>query len=311
MPRLRRPLAAMAMPIAMTLAAASALLFSGCAATDTADAAGDRISVVASTSVYGQIAEAVGGTAVDVTSIVSSASQDPHSFEPSAQDQLAVRHADLVIENGAGYDAFMAALVQASGSTAPVITAVASSPEWSAGGSAVHFNEHVWYDPQTMGVVASAIAAELSRIMPARAATFAQNAKALHGEIDGLETRISAIRNSHAGEQIFVTEPVPLYLTAAAGLENVTPAAFTEAVEEGHDVAPATLLGALTLLRSGDVRVLIANSQTGGAETMLVIHEAQSRSIPVLEFAETLPHGKTYISWMRSNIDALSEGLGG
>ena len=67
---------------------------------------------------------------------------------------------------------------------------------------------------------------------------------------------------------------------------------------------------ALELLRSGDVKLLIANSQTGGAETALVIAEAAKRSIPVLEFSETLPAGKTYLSWMQANIDALSEGLG-
>ena len=92
-----------------------------------------RITVVASTSVYGQIAEEIGGDLVDVTSIVSSTSQDPHSFEPSAQDQLAVRHADLVIENGGGYDAFIDALLEASGSTAPVLTAVEFSAAWPGG----------------------------------------------------------------------------------------------------------------------------------------------------------------------------------
>lgn len=296
----------------LALAAASVLAFTGCAASADADADAPqgRISVVASTSVYGQIAQEVGGDAVEVTSIVSSASQDPHSFEPSARDQLAVRHADLVIENGAGYDTFVESLVQASGSTAPVITAAESSPEWPGGSSIPRdFNEHVWYDPATMALVASEIAGELGTIDPAAAATFDANAKTFASRVDRLESQLDAIRDGHAGEHVFVTEPIPLYLIAAARLQNVTPEAFTEAVEEGQDVAPATLLDALTLLRSGDVAVLIANSQTGGAETSLAIAEAQRRSIPVLEFSETLPQGDTYISWMQSNIDALAEGL--
>src|SRR3954454_19128607 len=108
--RLRRP------PIALGQVAASALALSGCASAGAAGQDDGRIAVVASTSVYGQIAEEIGGELVDVTSIVSSTNQDPHSFEPSARDQLAIRHADLVIENGGGYDSFMDALLGASGS---------------------------------------------------------------------------------------------------------------------------------------------------------------------------------------------------
>ncbi|HEX5857745.1 MAG TPA: zinc ABC transporter substrate-binding protein, partial [Microbacterium sp.] len=100
--------------LAVTATFATVLALAGCASGDAqaGDAgAGDRVSVVASTNVYGQIAEEIGGDLVEVTSIIDSASQDPHSFEPSAQDQLTVTNADLTIENGGGYDAFVDALI--------------------------------------------------------------------------------------------------------------------------------------------------------------------------------------------------------
>src|SRR3546814_8981070 len=74
--------------------------------------------------------EAIGGDAVEVTSIVSSASQDPHSFEPSAQDQLAVSRAELVLENGGGYDGYIDALIEASGTAAHVLTDAKYSHDW-------------------------------------------------------------------------------------------------------------------------------------------------------------------------------------
>jgi zinc/manganese transport system substrate-binding protein len=294
--------------IALTVAAvaASALLLAGCAGA--AASRKGRIDVVASTSVYGQIAQEIGGNAVDVTSIVSSASQDPHSFEPSARDQLAVRHADLIIENGAGYDAFMSALVAASGTKAPVLTAVESSPEW-AGSAAANFNEHIWYDLATMTKVAKSIADELGALKPSDASTFAANAATFSSKVGVLEKQLEDIAAQHAGAGVFVTEPVPLYLTGAADLEDITPPAFSHAVEQGQDVAPATLFEALNLIRSGAVSLVIANSQTGGAETALVISQAGTRSIPVLEFSETLPKGDTYVTWMRHNIAVLAKGL--
>ncbi|MET0780518.1 MAG: zinc ABC transporter substrate-binding protein [Microbacterium sp.] len=313
----------LAAPVA--LAAASALVLAGCAGTSAetdAAASGDRITVVASTDVYAQIAEEIGGELVDVSAIVSSAGQDPHSFEPSARDQLTVQRADLIIENGAGYDAFIDALIEASGSSAPVITAVEFSSAWTGGaayddsegeehdhGHIDGFNEHVWYDPSAMVALAEGIAAELEELTPENADTIEANLASFGDGIAELEGALAEIDAAHAGAEVFVTEPVALYLVEAAGLVNVTPGDFSESVEEGQDVSPSALLESLKLLRSDDVRVVIANTQTGGAETTEVIGEAEKLSIPVVEFSETLPDGRTYLSWMQANVEALAGAL--
>lgn len=311
------------------LAAASALVLAGCAS---GSSAGDEsgLSVVASTNVYGQIAEEIGGGLVEVTSIVSNESQDPHSFEPSARDQLSIAKADLVIENGGGYDAYVDALIESSGSEAAVITAVEYSHDWpdntghdEAESEEDHahdhdehghdhvegFNEHVWYDPHTVAHVAEAIAAELSELDPDNADVYAANAEEFLGGIEGLEASLADIEAAHAGVQVFATEPVPGYLIAAAGLDDVTPEAFSEAVEEGQDVPPATLLESLKLLDSGAVSIVITNAQAAGAETTQIVDEAEDRGIPTVAFSETLPKGQTYLSWMQANIESLTEAL--
>lgn len=317
------------------LAAVSALVLAGCAsgtagAESGADAGDDSIRVVASTNVYGQIAEEVGGDLVEVTSIVSNASQDPHSFEPSARDQLAVAQADLVIENGGGYDAFLDGMLESAGSEAPVVTAVEYSHAYpeneghdaeaedhahdheADGHDHEHiegFNEHVWYDPHTVAHVAEAIAQELGELSPEHADDFTANAAAFASGIEDLEAALTEIEAAHGGVGVFVTEPVPAYLLAAAGLENVTPDAFSEAVEEGQDVPPATLLESIDLIESGDVALVITNAQTGGAETAQIVGEADGRGIPSLAFSETIPEGQTYLSWMQANVEALKEAL--
>ena len=298
----------------LALSALSALILAGCAGAGDDSASDGRLQVVASTDVYGQIIDEIGGDAVDVTSIITSAAQDPHSFEPTAQDQLAVSRADLIIENGGGYDSFMASLVRASDASARVVTAAEFSPDWPGEERADpdrigDFNEHVWYDPHTVEDAAEAIAEELSRLDPANTETFQTNAAAFLSQIGTLQSSLAEIEASDAGAEVFATEPVPVYLIRAAGLANVTPEAFGEAVEEGQDVPPATLLESLDLIASGAVRAVIVNSQTGGAETLQVIEAAEAREIPVLEFSETLPEGQTYLSWMQQNIDALSGAL--
>ena len=328
----------------LALGAASALTLTACAGTggapETSAPAEATIDVVASTNVYGQIAEEIGGDAVTVTSIIDSSAQDPHEFEPTAQDQLIVSEADLIIENGGGYDAFMDAMIEASGTTAPVITAATFNHDYPSEDAAADghaeeeghdhaeeeghdhadedghdhahiegFNEHVWYDPHTMEHLAEAIADELSTLDPANAELFETNAAAFIDQIAGLEASLDEIAAAHAGTGVFVTEPVPVYLIVAAGLENLTPEAFSEAVEEGQDVPPATLLESLNIVEDGSVSVVIVNAQTGGAETTQIIDAATAQSIPVLEFTETLPEGQTYISWMQQNIAELADAL--
>ena len=103
--------------------AVSALTLAGCSAAESAEDDG-TLSVVASTSVYGDLAATIGGDAVTVTSLIDNPAQDPHSYEASARDQLAVSEADLVVLNGGGYDPFAEALYEAAGAEALLINAV-------------------------------------------------------------------------------------------------------------------------------------------------------------------------------------------
>ncbi len=311
----------------LALVAASALVLAGCAATPAPEDDG-RLQVVASTNVYGDIASAIGGDLVNVTSIITGANQDPHSYEASARDQLAIAEADLVILNGGGYDTFMETLVDASGTTAPVITAVDVSGLLEDGADDDHaeedsaeeedhdghdhiegFNEHVWYDFHAMEDVAEGIADQLSALDSANAAAFEANADAFTAEIEALEARADELHTTLEGQGAAMTEPVPGYLLAAVGLDNLTPEAFTEAIEEGADVPPLALQETLDLFTGPSVVVLAYNSQTASPETERVREAAEAAGVPVLDFTETLPDGQTYVSWMTANLDSIAAAL--
>jgi zinc/manganese transport system substrate-binding protein len=329
------------------LVAATALALSGCAAAAPAEE-DPRIQVVASTNVYGDLAATIGGDLVTVTSLITGANQDPHSYEASARDQLAISEADLVIQNGGGYDPFMETLLSASGSSAAVVTAVdasglldedhghdhADETETTEGettegetteehseeehaeeeGHDGHdhiegFNEHVWYDLHGVRHIVEEIAHELGELDAANASTYEANAEALSTEIEALETRADELHVTLEGQGAAVTEPVPAYLLAAVGLDNLTPDAFMEAIEEGADVPPTALQATLELFTSNAVVVLAYNSQTASPETERVREASEAAGIPVLDFTETLPDGQTYVSWMEANLDSIANAL--
>ena len=88
------------------------LLIPACASSTRA---GGRLDVVAAAeNVYGNIASQIGGPHVSVTSLLTSPSADPHLFEPSTSSGLAVADANVVLQNGLGYDAFMTRLENAA-----------------------------------------------------------------------------------------------------------------------------------------------------------------------------------------------------
>ena len=306
--------------------AISALALAGCSSTAPAAEETTGLSVIASTNVYGSIAEAIGGDLITVTSLITSAAQDPHSYEASAQDQLALSKADLVIENGGGYDPFIDTLLSAASSEASVVNASEASgllegdehsEEEHADEAATEddheghdhiegFNEHVWYSFHGVEHVAEAIAEQLSALDADNAAVYEANLADFTAEIETLEATAEALHADTEGLGAAITEPVPLYLLEAAGFTNRTPEEFSEAIEEGTDVAPAVLAETLDLFDSGSVALLAYNSQTASSETEQVRAAAEENGVAIVEFTETMPDGADYVSWMTDNLSALS-----
>lgn len=284
-------------PIAALLVV-SALLLSGCSAGQQVD--DGLIGVVASTNVYGDIAETIGGDLVTVTSLISDPSQDPHSFEGDARDQLALSNADLVIENGGGYDDFLGTLLSGAGNDdVRVIDAVNLSGYPEDG-----LNEHVWFDLPTMRALAQALAAGYTELAPDSGNVFAANLAEFEAGLVDLEAKEKAVAADGAG--VVMTEPVAGYLLEATGFTDLTPPRFSAAIEAETDVPPVVLQQTLDLVRSDRVRLLVYNEQTTGAATDRVLAAAKAAGLPVVAVGETLPGGIHYLDWIGSTVDAVA-----
>jgi zinc/manganese transport system substrate-binding protein len=320
--------------VSAALAASSLLVLAGCAA-GPADGSKDggsgdgRVQVVASTNVYGDIARQIAGDRADVTSLIDDAAKDPHSYEATARDRLAVQKADLIIENGGGYDSFVETLREGSG--APVIVAAefshdypgdphehdASTPEPTGDAHDAHaghdhiegFNEHVWFDVHTITHVVEQVTTDLVKLDAAGKSDYEAASKKFIGELNGFETQLEGLHTELEGTKVVMTEPLPGLLAAAAGLDDVTPDGFASAVEEGNDVPPAILLETTRLISSGEVKAVLANAQTGGGETDKVEQAAKAAGVPVLTFSELLKSDQTYAEWMHAAITDLAAAL--
>jgi zinc/manganese transport system substrate-binding protein len=295
---------------ALAAAAVAALLGMTACGTAGGSTGSDAPRVVASTDVWGDVAAAVAGRHAQVTSVITDPSADPHEYEASARTRLAVSRADVVIENGGGYDDFMSRLVSAGDTAATVIDAVrVSGAAARAKADGTELNEHVWYDFPSVGTVADRIATALSRADPADAAAFRANAAAFRERLQQLIDRERADRATTDGAPVVITEPVPLYLLDALGARNRTPAAYSTAVENGNDVPVTVLRRTLALFSDREVKALVYNAQTADPQTEELKQAARRAGVAVVPVTETLPAGTSYLQWMADNLTAVSEAL--
>jgi zinc/manganese transport system substrate-binding protein len=267
--------------------------------------ASGRVSVVAAENVYGDIAAQIGGPRVHVTSILSNPNADPHLYEPGTLNGLAVAEAQLVIQNGLGYDAFMQRLEGASPSKHRVVVTIADA----LGIHGRNANPHLWYDIQRLGVIVAAVANGLSRVDAAGEAVYASGAGHFLARCAALRAEVRSIRSRFAGTPVAYTEPVPGYLLAAAHLRNLAPTSFTRAIEDGSEPSPAAVAAMTGLIDGRTIKALLYNSQTISPVTERIRAAAVAHQIPVVGVSETLPPRLDYQQWQLRQARALETAL--
>jgi zinc/manganese transport system substrate-binding protein len=259
------------------------------------------VDVVAAENVYGDIAAQLGGRHVAVTSILSNPSADPHLFEPGTQNGLAVAQARVVIQNGAGYDTFMAKLIAAAPSSHRTVVTIADV----LGVHGRDANPHLWYDVPRLGRIAAAIAGALEQADPKHAAAYRAGLGRFRSSLQPLLREVARIRTSFGGRPIAYTEPVPGYLIDAAGLKNLAPGSFTRAIEDGTDPSPQAFAAMSALVTDRKIAVLLYNTQAFSVVTTRVRALAATAGIPIVGVSETLPPHLTFQQWQLAQAKAL------
>ena len=306
---------------ALALATVTAAAMTGCGSQSTTSSSGSSsaasssaapqsanpIAVVAAENFWGDITKQIGGEHVNVTSIISDPSADPHQYETDASTAAAVSKAQLVVDNGLGYDDFMDKLFSASPNPDRKVLTAADV----MGISGADANPHIWYDTAKVPDVANAIAQQLGAIDSADAATFTANAKTFNDSLTPINAAIDNIKTKFPGAPIGYTERVPGYLVDAAGLKLATPATFAQSIEDGNDPSPADNAAMDDDMKTKAIKVLLYNGQVTSPATDTVKTLAQQNGIPIVGVTETLPPtDKDFQAWQLRQVNEITAALG-
>src|SRR6266571_581486 len=164
------------------------------------ESAKNRIKVIASFSILGDLVKNVGGDRVEVATLVGP-NGNAHVYAPSPGDAKKVADAKLVFVNGLGFEGWLERLVKASGTKAPIVVATKGiKPLERAGGhDHDHDHDHGRADPHAWQSVANAkiyvanIRDALIAADPAGKDAYLANAAAYLAKLDALERDVREV----------------------------------------------------------------------------------------------------------------------
>lgn len=264
-----------------------------------------KIKVVAAENFYGEVAQAVGGDRVAVTSILTNPAQDPHDYEPAADAAKAVADAQVVVYTGIGYDDWMDKLLKADSSGKVKNVVVVGSDLL---GKAAGDNPHVWYDPSTMPKLANKLADDLGKLDPEHLQDYQKRANDYITSLAPLTAKVAEIKQS-APVIIDVSEPVFDYMGDALNLKVNDPK-FAKAIEDGNDPSASDLANVQNDIKDKKIKLFVYNIQSKSPTVDSIVKLAESNGIPIVKVTETEPTGKDYIQWMTEQLDQIGNVFG-
>jgi zinc/manganese transport system substrate-binding protein len=281
-----------------------------CGGGDDASSAESGARIVATTSIWGDVAANVACDGLASITAVVPPGSDPHSFEPSLRDREEIEHAALVVANG----------LDLEDSLGDVLDTVArgSTPVFEMAGAVETLDDdpHVWQDPARVAAALPALGDALvdagfdPGAIEACVAAYTADLTALDTEIEGLVATLPDDR------RVLVTNHDSLaYFADRYGFDvlgTVIPAPTTLAETNAADLEDLA-----TAIESTGVAAIFAEEQHAAADVEALADRVGDVRVVQLYTDSLGPDGSgadTYVGMMRTNaraiVDALSAGAG-
>lgn len=289
---------------ALLAAPVLALIVAGCGGISTASTGG--VSVVAAENFWGSIAKQIAGDKADAQSIITNPAQDPHSYEPTAQDARMMAMSGLAIVNGIGYDPWAPKLLAANPDSARIVLTVGGLLGLHEGD-----NPHRWYDPADVEAVANKIATDLEKLDPKHSADYARQLATFQTEdLAHYHALIAQIKSRYTGVPVGASESVFALQAPALGLNLITPYSFMKAISEGTEVSPQDTITTEDQITRHEIKVWVYNSQNETPEIQRLNSLAQQNQIPIATVTETLsPQTDTFEQWQVAQLEGIERAL--
>ena len=320
-----------------TLILLTVLLMSGCASSQDEEVAGltipelapaglaegEKLQVVATTNIIGDVVSQVGGDSIALTTLMAPG-QDPHSYVPGARDLTAVAGADVIFINGWDLEEGLVKDLKNIGEGIPIVPISANIDPLPFGddqgddqdhAASVTADPHVWFSVDNVQQWANNVEEVLSTLDPANAAVYAANAATYRADLDDLAAYVASQMESIPEEKRYLVTNHDAfgYLEADYGLTavgTVIPGASTLAEPSASDLAEL-----INTMKEHGLCAIFSETANSDALAKTVAGELDTcTEVKVLPlYSGSLgPAGSgadSYVGMFRTNVDRIVSGL--
>jgi len=291
------------------------MTLSACAGTPVAR--DDKLNVVATTTIVGDVVRQVGGDAVALT-VLLPVGTDPHTFDPSPQDMAKVADAGVIFANGAGLEAFLDRLLANAGGNADVVYVseglnLLEEHSQTEGDTHGHggADPHTWTDPNNVLQWVDNIEVALVRLDPDHAADYKANAEAYRAQLRDLDAWVrEQVSTIPAENRKLVTDHETFaYFAQRYGFEQIgaiVPGYSTAAQPSAQDLADLE-----DHIKTYGVKAVFVGSTVNPALAQRVADDTGVKLISLYTGSLTEPGGEadSYLDYVKYNVEAIVEGL--
>jgi zinc/manganese transport system substrate-binding protein len=278
-------------------------------------AAQEKLKVVATFSILADFVKNVGGDRVAVTALVGP-NGDAHVYQPSPGDAKMLGEAKVVFTNGLGFEGWMARLVKASGTKAPMIVATKGVKPRKAAGGHGHGHGHDDADPHAWQSVANAklyvanIRDALTASDPAGKASYETNASTYLAKLDALDAEVKAAIAAIPADRrkIITTHNAFGYFGTTYGVTFIAP----QGVSTESEVSAKDVARIITQIKKQKIPAVFIENVTDKRLLERIAAESGARVGGTL-YSDALTDEKgpapTYLDMMRHNVRQLAVAL--
>jgi zinc/manganese transport system substrate-binding protein len=291
---------------AVATLAVSILAVAGCGSDTSGDDGDDRPKVVVTTNILGNVVDAATDGLVDVQVIMPIGSE-PHDFAPSARQAEAMENADLLVTNGAGFEAGMTGVIDNVADSGTPVFVFADQVEIVDG------DPHFWTDPSLIDAGLDALELRLADVDGIDDAALAANVDAYRSELDTLQDSIEqAVAAVPEQRRILVTNhEVFGYYAARFGFDVV--GAVIPSLSTDAEPSAAGLEALAETIRAENVPVIFGET-TQSTQVAEALANEVGDDIEIVElFSESLGDdgsgAETYLAMMTTNTELITAAL--
>jgi manganese/iron transport system substrate-binding protein len=278
----------------------------------------DRLNVVATTTIVGDVVKNVGGDNIQLE-VLLPAGVDVHSFQPTPQDIARIASADLIFANGVGLEAFLQPMLQNAGSQARVVSVsdgvnILKAPDLPTGEATTGTaggDPHTWFNPENVSIWTQNIASTLAQADPAHAETYTANAKKYQAQLKDLDSWIQGQVSQipEASRQLVTDHDSFTYFADHYGFKLV--GAVIPGYSSLSEPSAQDLASLEDTIRKLGVKSVFIGMTANPALSERVAQDTGTRLVSLYTESLSKPDGPapTYLDFMRYNVNAIVEAL--